>query len=221
MKIQQEVIQAIRKGFAELKTKEDLVELLNFANQLLYGNSYKPFHLKSLINYVNPELCPGRYQSFSIPKKSGGARMIHAPVKGLKSILRALNLVLQCIYEPHEAAKGFVLNRSIVDNAKKHIRHNYVFNLDLKDFFYSFDYNRVKMALMKEPFHLHGDKEPLAFLLASLCTHPIKIKGEIRNVLPQGSPTSPTLTNILCQKLDQRLTELAKAIRGYLYPICR
>ncbi|GIV42915.1 MAG: hypothetical protein KatS3mg035_0038 [Bacteroidia bacterium] len=214
MKIQQEVIQAIRKGFAELKTKEDLVELLNFANLLLYGNSYKPFHLKSLTYYANPELCPERYQSFSIPKKSGGARIIHAPVKGLKSILRALNLVLQCMYEPHEAAKGFVLNQSIVDNAKKHIRHNYVFNLDLKDFFHSFDRNRVKMALMKEPFHLHGDKEALAFLLASLCTHPIEIEGEIRNVLPQGSPTSPTLTNILCQKLDHRLTGLAKRFKA-------
>ncbi|MCS6834005.1 MAG: reverse transcriptase domain-containing protein, partial [Flammeovirgaceae bacterium] len=79
----------------------------------------------------------------------------------------------------------------------------------MKDFFHTFDRNRVKMAFMYEPFNLKGDREPLAFLLASLCTHPLEIEGEIKTVLPQGSPTSPTLTNILCRKLDRRLTGLA------------
>jgi RNA-directed DNA polymerase len=62
---------------------------------------------------------------------------------------------------------------------------------------------------MYEPFNLNGDREFLAFLLASLCTHPIEIDGLLKTVLPQGSPTSPTLTNILCTKLDRRLTGLA------------
>ena len=65
------------------------------------------------------------------------------------------------------------------------------------------------MGFMYEPFNLNGKKEPLAFLLASLCTHPFEIDGEVKTVLPQGSPTSPTLTNILCRKLDRRLTGLA------------
>jgi RNA-directed DNA polymerase len=52
-------------------------------------------------------------------------------------------------------------------------------------------------------------KSPLAFLLASLCTHPFEIDGEVKTVLPQGSPTSPTITNILCKKLDRRLNGLA------------
>src|SRR5690606_33499677 len=142
-------------------------------------------------------------------KKSGADRTIHAPVKGLKSILRSLNFVLQCVYEPHEAATGFVLEKSIVDNAKKHVGHHYVLNMDLKDFFHTFDRNRVKMGFIYEPFNLGGDKEPLAFLLASLCTHPFEIDGEEKTVLPQGSPTSPTLTNILCKKLDHRLNGLA------------
>jgi hypothetical protein len=113
------------------------------------------------------------------------------------------------MYEPHEAATGFVLEKSIVDNAKKHVGHHYVLNMDLKDFFHTFDKNRVKMGFMFKPFNLNGDKEPLAFLLASLCTHPFEIDGEVKTVLPQGSPTSPTLTNILCKKLDRRLTGLA------------
>lgn len=209
MKIEQAHIDQIRKQFAELQSKEELVKLLSDAKNMLYGEECKPFQLKSLTYYANPTLCKKRYQTFTIKKKSGADRTIHAPVKGLKSILRSLNFVLQCVYEPHEAATGFVLEKSIVDNAKKHVGHHYVLNMDLKDFFHSFDRNRVKMGFMYEPFNLNGDKEPLAFLLASLCTHPFEVDGEEKTVLPQGSPTSPTLTNILCKKFDRRLTGLA------------
>jgi RNA-directed DNA polymerase len=209
MKIEQAHINQIRQQFAELQSKEDLVKLLSDAKNLLYGEKCKPVQLKTLTYYANPTLCKCRYQTYSIKKKSGDDRTINAPVKGLKSILRSLNLVLQCVYEPHEAATGFVLDKSIVDNAKKHTGHHYVFNIDLKDFFHTFDRNRVKMGFIFEPFNLGGDKEPLAFLLASLCTHPFEIDSEEKTVLPQGSPTSPTLTNILCKKLDRRLTGLA------------
>jgi len=209
MKIEQQHIDQIRQKFASMQNKEDLVSLLSDAKNILYGKECKPFELKSLTYYANPDLCKKRYAKFSVKKKSGGERTINAPVSGLKSILRSLNFILQCVYEPHNAAKGFVLNKSIVDNAKVHVGNHYVYNLDLKDFFHSFDRNRVKMGFIYEPFNLNGEREPLAFLLASLCTHPFEVNGEIKNVLPQGSPTSPTITNILCKKLDRRLTGLA------------
>ncbi len=209
MKIEQQHIDQIREEFASMQNKEELIALLNKAKNLLYGKECKPFELKSLTYYANPDFCKKRYAKFSIKKKSGGERIINAPAGGLKSILRSLNFVLQCVYEPHNAATGFVLNKSIVDNAKVHVGNHYVYNLDLKDFFHSFDRNRVKMGFIYEPFNLKGEREPLAFLLASLCTHPFDVNGEIRNVLPQGSPTSPTITNILCKKLDRRLTGLA------------
>ncbi len=210
MKIEQAHIEDIRLKFALLQSKEDIVQLLSKAKNLLYGEECKPVQLKALTYYSNPTICKNRYQIFTIKKKSGAKRTIHAPVKGLKSILRSLNFVLQCMYEPHQAATGFILDKSIVDNAKKHLGRNYVLNLDLTDFFHAFDRNRVKMGFMYEPFNLNGDKEPMAFLLASLCTHPIEIDGEVKIVLPQGSPTSPTLTNILSRKLDRRLDGLAK-----------
>jgi len=211
MKIEQVHIDQIRKQFAELQRKEDLVTLLSTAKNMLYGEECKPIQLKSLTYYANPIFCKKRYQTFTIKKKSGTDRTIHAPVKGLKSILRSLNFVLQCVYEPHEAATGFVLEKSIVDNAKKHEGKHYVLNMDLKDFFHSFDRKWVKYGFSYEPFNLNGtkEKEELAFLLASLCTHPLEIDGVEKTVLPQGSPTSPTLTNILCKKLDRRLTGLA------------
>ncbi|WP_198913900.1 reverse transcriptase family protein [Tenacibaculum finnmarkense] len=170
-------------------------------------NTY--IQLSSLSYYANYSLCKKRYSQFKIKKKSGAERIINAPVEGLKIILKLLNFVLQHVYKPHKSATGFVLNKSIVDNAKKHIDSNYVYNIDLKDFFHSFDIKRVKLGFMEELFNSKTDREPLAFLLACLCTHPFEVAGEIKNVLPQGSPTSPTITNILCKTLDNRLTGLA------------
>ena len=209
MIIEQQHIDQIRKKFASMQNKEDLVSLLSEASSILYGNESKPYELKSLTYYANPKLCKKRYTTFTVKKKSGGERTINAPTRGLKSILRSLNFVLHCVYEPHKAATGFVLNKSIVDNAKVHIGNHYVYNLDLKDFFHSFERKQVKYAFMTPPFSLGKEREELAFLLASLCTHPFEVNGEIKNVLPQGSPTSPTITNIICKNLDRRLTGLA------------
>lgn len=209
MKIEQAHIDQIKEQFATMQTKEELAMLLSNASNLLYGEECHPVQLKSLTYYANPQLCVNRYRTFTVKKKSGTDRVINAPVRGLKSILRPLNFVLQCLYEPHKASTGFVLNKSIVDNAKIHVGNHYVYNLDLKDFFHSFDRNKVKLGFMQEPFNLSREKESLAFLLASLCTHPLEISGEVKTVLPQGSPTSPTITNILCKKLDRRLTGLA------------
>src|SRR5690606_12985970 len=216
MKITEEHISQIRLQFENIESREDIANLLTIARKALYGEKAKPFPLKTLTYYSNPEFCWNRFKSFEVKKKSGGVRQIHAPVKGLRSILRTLNFVLQCMTEPHAAATGFVLGKSIVDNAKAHVGKNYVLNLDLKDFFHSFDRNQVKLAFMYAPFNLRGEKEPLAFMLASLCTHPFEVDGEIRAVPPQGSPTSPTLTNFLCRNFDRRLNGLAKRF-GVIY----
>lgn len=210
MKIENAHRDQIRTKFQDLETKQDLVGLLSLAKNLMYAKECQPFQLKQLTYYANPKICKKRYKAFTIPKKNGSGRTIHAPVKGLKSLLRALNFVLHCVQEAHPAAKGFVINESIVSNAKLHVGKTYVYNLDLADFFHSFDSNRVKLALIKTPFHLKGEKEPLAFLIANLVTHPFEIEGIIKTVLPQGSPTSPTITNIMCVKLDRRLLGLAK-----------
>lgn len=210
MKINASEITNIKNQFHATQNREDLVALINTANRLIYGDDFKPLTLKGFNYYTHPGRNKNRYSHFSIKKKSGGSRLIHAPHKSLKNILQPLNLVLNCIAEPHFKATGFVPGKSVVGNARMHTGNHYVYNLDLKDFFHSFDRNRVKLGFMRPPFNLNGDKEPLAFALASLCTHPLKIDGKIRTVLPQGAPTSPTLTNVLCVTLDRRLNGLAK-----------
>jgi len=211
MKLEEKQILEIKNRFSKMENKKDLLSLMNYTNSLVFKKERNPFLLHQLNYFANPEKCINRYITFSVKKKTGGERQINSPIKGLKRILRTLNIIFQCCSEPHKSANGFVLDKSIVTNAKLHVRRHYVYNIDLKDFFHSFDRNRLKMTLLKEPFLLNGDKEPLAFFIASLCTHPLLLgDGSTKIVLPQGSPTSPTLTNLLCITLDRRLNGLAK-----------
>jgi RNA-directed DNA polymerase len=214
MKLEPEIIIVIREKFAKIKDKKDLLNLMNYSKSFVFRENFTRFTLNQLTYFSNPLLFKKRYETFYVPKKSGEPRIIHAPSQGLKTLLIIFNTILQCVSEPHRLAFGFVLNKSIVDNANIHLNKNFVYNIDLKDFFHSFDRKRVKLAFTQEPFNLKNEKEPLAFLLACLCTHPILIDDSIKIVLPQGSPTSPTLTNIMCITLDRRLNGLAKKVNA-------
>ena len=203
-----EQISYIQTTFASLKRKESFLDLLNEVKKFMEGENATPFSLSFFTQYANPKFCEyDRYYIFKIKKKSGGERTIMAPYDTFGELLRYFNVVLQTLFTPHTNAMGFVPGKSIATGAQMHIGKNYVYNIDLKDFFHSFERKRVKWMFTQAPFNL---SEPLAFLLASLCTHPIEIEGQTRIILPQGAPTSPTLTNILCYSLDKKLSGLAK-----------
>ena len=207
MEITEIQIQEIRNRFALMATPQALINLINFVNPLLYpANRQDKVRVikKNTVNYYAHSNFSGksRYKEFTIKKKSGGERKISAPNTPLKLIQSTLNVILSAIYEPKEYVTGFVHGRGIIDNAKIHANKNYVFNIDLKDFFPSIELHRIKAVLKLPPFNLNGDREKLAFMIANLSCH----EGR----LPQGSPTSPILSNIICQQLDRRLNGLAK-----------
>lgn len=154
MKIEQSHIDQIRTAFQKMQTKEDLLQLMNDVKPLIYGEKTVSFQLKQLTWYSNPKLAKKRYTEFKVKKKSGAERSIHAPVRGLKAIQKTLSFILQCVYEPHKAATGFVKDKSIVENAIVHVGSKYVYNIDLKDFFPSIDQARVWKCLHLKPFYL-------------------------------------------------------------------
>lgn len=204
--------------FHELNSKESLIQLLNkiynhharISDPSLKGKKYFTqrqinFYLHNLtlaVEHDDHKL----YKTSEIQKKSGGKRIIHAPSDDFKELLSCIDYLIRQLYNPHQNAYGFIEKKSIVDNARIHLHKNYVYNIDLKDFFHSFDLNRVKLSFFNKPFNLKGELEPLAYFLASLVT--CNLNG--RRVLPQGSPVSPALTNHICWRLDHRLTGLAK-----------
>jgi RNA-directed DNA polymerase len=154
MKIEQLHIDKIKSSFEKMQTKEDFLQLLNQAKPFVYGEKTVPFELKQINWYSNPKLGNKRYKEFTIKKKSGSLRTIHSPVRGLKAIQKTLSFILQCVFEPHIAAHGFVRNKSIVDNARVHVGSRYVYNIDLKDFFPSIDQARFWKCLQLKPFNL-------------------------------------------------------------------
>ncbi len=196
----------IREKFKQTSSIEDLINLINYVGEREIKN-FRTLSLRKFRAYVYSKKFELRYKTFEINKKNGTTRTIHAPRGYLKIILKSINRILSTIYTPPKYVTGFVKGKSIVNNAFIHTGNYYVFNLDLKDFFYSFNLQRIKYALMSKPFQL---PEKVAYELAKICTCPIKINGETKFVLPQGSPTSPILTNILCKRLDKKLNSLAR-----------
>lgn len=179
----------LRNEFFELKTRQDVARLLDVEPKLL--NFY--LHILPVDK---------RYTNFSIPKRSGDQRQISTPITGLKIIQQKLNQVLQAVYKPKRSSHGFSQARSIVTNASQHIRKKYVLNVDLQDFFPSINFGRVRGLFMAAPYSL---PEEVATILAQICCH--------NNQLPQGAPTSPVVSNMICAKLDSELQQLARKQR--------
>ncbi|OYU56717.1 MAG: hypothetical protein CFE25_05685 [Chitinophagaceae bacterium BSSC1] len=314
MKILNSDIKNIRSDFYKMKSASDLLDLLNISNNILFDKKARVISLSHLAYFVNPQRSSKFYKEFNIVKKSGKLRVIHAPETQLKILQKNLAFILQCVFEPHKAAYGFVWNKSIVDNAKQHLNKNYVFNIDLKDFFPSIEQGRIWKCLQLPPFSLEtyppkktinvypfkgsfvtSEKEVIEFtipierdivlfdetnqdfikyrnrfydvnrqfkkaedilsqqkkiqsfehdylqkvfellpelfeptpldkislpnIIASLCSYRIEVEryNEDKNlfelvrksITPQGAPTSPIISNIVCQRLDYLLTGVA------------
>lgn len=161
------------------------------------------------------------YKRFKVAKKSGGYRLISAPMPKLK---RAQHFILEHILNKvsvHANAHGCVLGKSILSNATPHVKKAVVINQDLKNFFPSITYKRIKGV-----FKSLGYSEHVAVIFALLCSEPkildVSLLGENYfaqsgdRFLPQGSPCSPAITNVLCKKMDYRLEGLAKKY-GFIY----
>ena len=204
---------------SQMSTREDLLALLNRIKQDevrelgFDADKFYPFTMKHLLYYCNPNHAFHRYRQFKIKKKSGGFRQITAPHnQSFMMLLQCVNEILKAIYTPSDYAMGFTERRSVVTNAAVHKGQNYVFNLDLKNFFPSVEQARVWKRIQLAPFNF---PVAIANLVAGLCSmretrKDINGKITFAYILPQGAPTSPIITNMICDNLDRRLAGLAK-----------
>ena len=178
-----------------IKTKEDLAGLLDI-------------HIKKLTYILYVKKVDNMYTSFGIPKKNGGERQINAPEKPLKFIQKRLADILsdyrKNIYDRekinNKISHAFEKEKSFITNAKVHRNKRYVLNFDLKDFFDCFHFGRVKGYFEKNKY-FKLPKE-VSVILAQLTCY--------KGCLPQGAPTSPIITNLICSIFDIRVLKLAK-----------
>ncbi|MGP5327680.1 reverse transcriptase family protein [Vreelandella titanicae] len=136
------------------------------------------------------------YRSFEI-KQGKKKRKIHSPKVALKVIQKwfGFHLDSALIFPPH--IYGFIKGRSFADAAKQHVGANWVFSIDIINFFPSISQEEVSSSL-----ECIGYSNQAAELMAALCC--------LDGVLAQGSPASPVLSNIYMKKIDEALLEVAK-----------
>lgn len=189
-----------RSGLPVLETRADVAAFLGCADAAFAA-------------LLRPGTLPGSaYVEFEVPKATGGTRRIAAPRKPLRVAQRKVLDEILAKVPIHPAAHGFVPGRSTVTNAKEHVGRALVVKLDLVDFFPSIHYRRV-LGL----FERLGYPTDAAAALAGVCTYrPTLDDGEMAwpGLLPQGAPTSPAITNLVCRRLDARLSALATKARG-------
>ena len=157
------------------------------------------------------------YHRWEVPKSSGGKRLISAPKPDLKRAQRWIARNITEHLPVHGAAHGFLTGRSTVTNAAVHAGARVVVKFDIKDF-----YPTVTMPRVKGLFRKAGYTEQVAIVLALLCTEApreeLLLRGKKHYVaigprsLPQGAPTSPSITNALSLRLDCRLAGLARKL---------
>lgn len=142
------------------------------------------------------------YSTYAIAKKAGGYRVIDVPSDRLKGIQKwILKNILRNV-EVHDKCFGFMEGKSIYANALNHVGKECVLNLDLKDFFPSISIKDVFWV-----FYNLGYSKKVSYYLAKLLTK--------NGVLPQGSPASPMISNIVGMRLDRRLDKLANSYDAY------
>lgn len=161
--------------------KNDIYNILGFSESEIYNI------IKNKSQY---------YESFEIKKKSGYTRKIDSPTGDLKLIQKVILNRLLYSFNTHKLSFGFTPNKSRIDSAKLHINKKVLYCIDLKDFFGTITKKRIYGLLINL-----GYNQEVSELLTKLITY--------KNKLPQGSPTSPQISNMILFRLDKRLNGLS------------
>lgn len=181
-----ESCEVLAKKFQELESSNDVAELLRIPYRYLVYHIYR-------ISADN------KYKTFHIPKKSGGYRTIYSPNNSLRIVQRKLSQVLYAVYRSKPSVHGFAPSRSIITNAQAHVKKKFILNIDIKNFFDSINFGRVRGLFMRNPYKLN---DKVATVLAQICC--------FDNKLPQGAPTSPIVSNLICTKMDSELQRFSR-----------
>lgn len=196
-------------------TIQNINKCLTYAENLYKNNVpviYNTSHLASLVGYNKNYLkkaviyTPRFYRDFKILKKNGKKRAISEPLPSLKEIqIWVLNNILYQI-KVSPFSKAYRKEISLVENLRYHKNQKKVLTIDIENFFTS-----IKTDSIQSIFENVGYSPILSNLLAKLCTR--------NGSLPQGAPTSPYLSNIFFNPMDDTIAKycLSKNIKYTRY----
>lgn len=180
----------MKNKFYKLKTKREVAGVIGIElKHLTHG-------LKRIDSH---------YEKFIIKKKCGGEREILAPSDEFKVHLGIISDILTeydtSAYEKRKSlSHAYRKNKSIITNAMPHRRKKYVLNFDLENFFPTIHFGRICGFFMKNKDFLM-EREAAAFLANLVC---------YKGILPQGSPCSPIISDLIARVLDVRIISILK-----------
>ncbi len=187
----------------EANLQESYIKFITFILSKNLPIIFESEHLAQLLGrngvYLNSVVhsSNNHYRTFKIKKRRGGSRTLNSPYPALLECQKWVQKNILAKVKIHSSAHGFARKKSIVTNAKIHIQQEHLLKIDLKDFFPSIKKGRV-IAM----FCNLGYPTEVSFYLASICC--------LDNCLPQGAPTSPTISNIIATNLDNRMISFCK-----------
>ncbi|EDT6760934.1 RNA-directed DNA polymerase [Salmonella enterica subsp. enterica] len=183
-------------------------------------------YLLSIINRSNRT-----YSFYTVPKRSGGVRFIHAPDEELKKLQQWINAQILINVPVHPCCYSFHKDSSIKKCAEKHCGVKWLIKIDIENFF-----EMVSEIEIYKVFIKLGYKPIISLALARICTYEPRYLTGFYNKwviykkskrlpftsenarffgrLPQGAPTSPMLSNLVLSSLDERINRLIKYKNG-------
>lgn len=189
-----------------VKTPDRLLNNINFLEMIAELESFNEKYRQLIATEDKSTL----YHSFKIPKRSGGLRQIDAPLDDLMQALRELKFIFEkkLFASYHTCAFAYVRGRSTIDAVKRHQRNNskWFLKLDYHNFFGSTTPEFVMNMLSQifpynELLKSQRGKDALDKAL-SLCF--------LNGGLPQGTPISPTITNLMMIPIDHAIAKYAR-----------
>ena len=150
---------------------------------------------------------PHTYKVYTIPKKSGGERIIAQPAKETKAIQYWLIANVFNLLPVHSSAMAYKKGTSIKINANAHVKNSYLSKFDFKDFFTS-----IKAQDLRQHFEVYFgsrySKEDISYISRTSC---IFLKGAKDLCLSIGAPSSPLLSNSIMFDFDERMNAWCNA----------
>lgn len=171
---------------------------VSLKNRIVYrelSSLEKDLQINARMLYSISNNLSGHYKSVPIPKRNGGVRELKIPDGFLKCVQRRINNTLLFDMPVSPYASAYRTGVSPIKNAKPHIKKDWVVKLDIYKFFDSIMYSTVKEKVF--PASVYSEK--IRILLTMLCYY--------EDSLPQGAPTSPSISNIILYDFDMRVGE--------------
>ncbi len=148
--------------------------------------------------------CDAMYTVHHLPKKNGGMRKITVPAPPIKAMQRLILKRILPAFPVSKYAMAYRRGGKLYDNAAPHIGKKYLLKMDLENFFGSIRFDMVYSAV----FHTRHFPRRIGAMLTKLCCK--------EDVLPQGAPTSPALSNLVMRRFDDAIGRWCEK-RGIAY----